>query len=153
MFDAGKRELSKYLDDPLIPKQRTSEPSFPSKIMNNPIVRMLSKINPLEWVIEAIMEEMPEVRMPSMKPLEKAMRTAVGGAINEEADILSRILDTLFAQFQGLNMEPTIPLDKVLTSLKSVVWTMFDTVRNRVEKTYDAMTAFVRNIGPVLEGV
>jgi hypothetical protein len=122
-------------------------------ILNNPFLKLLMKINPISWIIEAIIEETPGLQMPELAPILSGLPTKIGAGAEKQLDLMEQLMKTFFAEIQGAANDPTKFLDTIRRSLQSVVWTLFDTLRNIVETTYDIITAVISALSPMLEGV
>ena len=152
IFDDAEDLLKQYIDDPREPPREDSQlPSF-GWILNNPVVRLLSKINPISWVMEAVSEELPDLKIPSFKHLLTGIQKVVATGAEDQLKIVMQLFDTIVSEMSGVTSPKTFMM-ALLNALKSVLWTLFDTVKNGVLMLYDAITVFVRELEPILNGV
>ena len=149
MFDDAEDNLKKYIDDPREPPRDGANLPDLSWIFNNPVVRLLSKINPLGWVMEAVAEELPDIKLPSLGPLFDGITEAIGDRAEDQLKVVMQLWDTFMAELPKVLAKPKTVLTSLLRVAKSVVWALFD-FRNLVVVIYDAITVFVRELEPLL---
>lgn len=144
-----------FIDDPRgLPKEdQEKKPSLSSTIMKNPVIRLLSSINPISWIMEAIEEEIGEFHVPSLAPLLQEMQQVIGKSMDHESQIISQLLDTLIEQFEMARNGKKGVLEAFMASLQGTFWTLFDTLRTMMEGLYDCMLVLIRGIGPILTEV
>lgn len=117
------------------------------------MVRLLSKMNPISWVMEAIAEELPDVKVPSLAPMTKALQGVVRDTADKGLSDLMRLFDTLARELVNVINNPNEFFRALATALKSVAWTAFDTVKNLTLALYDGLTVLVRELKLLLTGV
>jgi hypothetical protein len=156
LFDDGTSFLQTFIDDPREAPTNTSKPAILqliSDILNNPFVKLIMKINPIAWIIEAITEEIPGIQVPSLAPAFDAIKEELGDAASDQLEILDKAMTTFYTQLQYVLNDPSKFIDAMKKSLKTVFWTLFDSLRNFVESIYVIATAVIKAIGTVLDGV
>ncbi|KAK3370406.1 hypothetical protein B0H63DRAFT_564578 [Podospora didyma] len=149
MHDGGEF-IKGHIDDPRVPAKKFNIPWWIKKIFDNPFTRLLSKINPLSWVLEALYEEMPDLKLPDISPLLDKFSAVFTDALEGTGSILQQLWETLFSQLQVVSADPAKIVEAVLNSLKSVFWTFWDTAALIVEKTFDSLAVFLDELGPLL---
>ncbi|KAK3996638.1 hypothetical protein QBC44DRAFT_304142 [Cladorrhinum sp. PSN332] len=152
LFDDGKTLLEQFVDDPRQPS-RGKISGLLSDIMNNPVVRLLMKINPMQWIMEAVHEEMPGLVMPPFGLTIDGIFSALEETVEKQVEVMDRMLETFLFEVQKLLVDPSKALESVKHLLQGLVWSLFDGVRNVVEGIYDAITNVMKSLTPVLDGV
>jgi hypothetical protein len=147
--------VRRFIDDPRgLPKEdQEKKPSLSSRIMDNPVIRLLSSINPVSWIMEAIEEEIGELHVPSLAPLLQEMQQVIGKSMDHESQIISQLLDTLIEQFEMARNGKKGVLEAFMASLQGTFWTLFDALRTMLEGLYDCMLVLIRGIAPILTEV
>ncbi|KAF3931579.1 hypothetical protein ABW19_dt0209250 [Dactylella cylindrospora] len=155
LFNDSAFQLSQFVDDPRVPNiqnEQNREPSWMDAIFNNPLVKLVSKINPIEWVMEAASEEVPDMKLPDFGTMLSEMAAVLTDTVTTESEILTRLIKTFIEQVQNAikNFDPMEILNCVLNSLKAIIWTVFETMENFALKFWDALIVFVRGISSIL---
>ena len=156
LFDDATTYLEQFIDDPRRPPKEPAAPGIMQRIhdiLNNPFVKLLLKINPMAWIMEAIMEEVPGIQVPSLAPALDSILAQLDSSAMKQVEILDKAMNTFYTQLQGITNDPSQFLDGMKKALQTVFWTLFDSLRNFVEGVYGIITAVINAIGTVLDGV
>ncbi|KAI0402760.1 hypothetical protein F4802DRAFT_337581 [Xylaria palmicola] len=152
LFDDGADWLREYVEDTRQPPEGTVSNTI-NTILNNPVVRLLMRINPLQWILEAISEEAPDFQIPPIGNIVEGVMSAMGDAVDKQVDIMNRQLETIITELERIFSNPLTVLESAKRYLQSMVWTLFDSIRNLIESLYDALTNLVKSLSPILDGV
>ncbi|ORX91992.1 hypothetical protein K493DRAFT_355006 [Basidiobolus meristosporus CBS 931.73] len=151
-FNNCRQMLEQFLEDPRLPSSEspTKEKGAFAWLFNNPVVRLLGKMDPLGWIEEAAEEEIGEIKAPDIKGMVSSLMGVLGDLAEDQLELLSRLMETIIndiAKTNSKNVDQTI-----LRSLSGVIWMLFDTLENLVDKAYDAMIILVRGLRSVITG-
>jgi hypothetical protein len=149
-IEDGGRFIEQCIDNPRVPARPLELPGWIKKIFNNPFTRLLSKINPLGWVLEALYEEMPELKLPDISRLIEKFSTVFTSAFEGTASLLQQLWESLFKQILIATSDPAKIFEAILNALKSVFWNFWDTATLLIEKTFDCLSIFLDELGPLL---
>ncbi|KAI5808271.1 hypothetical protein DFH27DRAFT_650780 [Peziza echinospora] len=142
--------IKQYVDDPRVPARPFSMPGWIQKLLNNPLTRLLSKINPLGWVLEALFEEIPDLKLPDISRLFDKVYTVFEDLFKSEASLLQQLWESLFKQILVASSEPSRIIEAILNALKSVFWSFWDMATLFIEKALDCMSIFLDELGELL---
>jgi hypothetical protein len=121
MEDDGKF-LQQNIDDPRAPVRPFKTPGWVNNIFNNPFTRLLSKSNPLSWVLEALYDEIPELKLPDVSRLIQKFSIVFTSAFEGTASLLQQLWELLFKQILIATSDPARIVKAILNALKSVFW-------------------------------
>ncbi|CAG7561991.1 unnamed protein product [Fusarium equiseti] len=154
MFEDGKTFLQSFLDDPRQPSQGTVGDII-NQILNNPVVRLLMKINPLQWIMEAVKEELPDFQIPPFAETINKVISSFGNAVDKEVKVLDQLLANFTSESQQLfaDRSPESIKRSIRRMLQSMGWALFDTIRNIFESIYDTLTLLFQSMSSILDGV
>lgn len=149
-IDDGAEFIEQYVDDPRVPSRPFSMPGWVSKIFNNPFTRLLSKINPLGWVLEALYEEIPELKLPDISKLITKFYSIFASAFDGMASLLQQLWESLLKEVFVASHNPSKIVESILNALKSVFWNFWDMATLFIKKTFECLSGFLDELIPLL---
>jgi hypothetical protein len=133
----------------------SSKPSWLSKILNNPVVKALLKLNPFSWVLEAMNEGIEETLggklvIPSLQSILEPFRSLLGNTTKSITDLLLRLFEAVWAEMKNLIANPGKILQILVRILADVFYTAFDAMKVFVLAAFDALVAALSAFREVL---
>ncbi|KAL6705341.1 hypothetical protein ACN47E_007151 [Coniothyrium glycines] len=131
--------IRNYIDDPREPVQSSGIPGWIKKIFNNPFTRLLSKINPIGWILEALFEEIPDMNIPDISKLTRRLDDLPKDTMADMASTLQQLWEALLKSVVVVSANPSKIIDGVLDALKGVFWSFWDVATLFIETTFECL--------------
>jgi len=140
--------------EPDTPRQETAAERLVKRILNSPIVKLILKYNPLQWILEGMGEGLSEAFSDSLLPDIKPLAEAVGATVDELLEVFltafGQIVDALIQSGTDLLQNPSEMLRIIVTAVKKTFRTVFHATRDAVLVAVDCIIRMVHAIPALL---
>lgn len=145
--------LKRYIGDPGDLPQASRDKTDSGGITNNPVLRLISKIDPLAWILEAISEEMSDVKTPSFEPIINGILKVLGPEMLDRASLVTKLWDIFAQALSTVLSNPSEILPTLIKALRTVAMTLTRTVKNAALALYDVLLLLLRELPSILASV
>jgi hypothetical protein len=119
-------------------------------ILNNPVVKNLLKFNPVEWVWEAINEDLgQEVILPTM---DLGAGSKLIGALRKQFNILMKFFKRSWERIQHFMDDPQRAMRELGEVLRDLVKTIFEAFKRIILSLYSIVTSAFESIADFCRG-
>ncbi|KAF4957011.1 hypothetical protein FGADI_3424 [Fusarium gaditjirri] len=142
--------LKGYLGDPKdLPGGNSSAPNV-SSILNNPVIRLISKIDPLSWLMEAITEEFTDFKVPSFAALTDGIIKAISPNLINNFSLISKLWDIFFQELCTVLSNPSQLLPALIRALKTVALKLTKVIKEAILSLFDLLLTILHELPLIL---
>lgn len=140
-----KSEVGSYIKDsrpPLdISEPCSSDLGFLSVLMDNPIMEILLKFNPMNWLVEVVKEEFSDIiRFPNVGESFAKISRGIFNLISDEVQNVGRLMEDLGDKLTELINDRSAAPRIAIEFLQNTFWTMWDGISRCLVAIYDMFT-------------
>lgn len=140
--------------DPNIPRQETELERAVRQIMNSPIVKLILKFNPVQWILEGISEGMAEsmsdFQLPSIQPVVDVLGISISEFLKLGITSFMEIITIVSNCSVDVLRDPKQMLTIILHAVKKSFRTLFKTVRDAIMIVVDFTIRVIKAIPGML---
>lgn len=135
---------------PDIPRQETELERTVRRIMNSPIVKLILKFNPVQWILEGasegMAESMSDFQLPSIQPVVDALGVTLAEFLELGFTSFVEIITIISNCSMDVLRDPKQMLKIILHAVKKSFRTLFKTVRDSIMIVVDFMVRAIKAI-------
>ena len=146
-IDTAKAKVQKVIPDHRPPIDEAYNAKVNSTIddvlgflLNNPVMNMFQRYNPLTVVLETIEDEIGDsIKLPDVSSLMDIVTRVIGNLLEAELDNILRLVRDIGAKIQACFEGSTSIADTAMWLLEDTLWTLIDTIKPIAMAIYDAL--------------
>ncbi|PSR81476.1 hypothetical protein BD289DRAFT_413041 [Coniella lustricola] len=157
LFDDMEETLFGSIDKATAPDEPTKETGverFVRKIIHSPIVKLIFKFNPLQWILEGVVEGLeeaiPDLKLPSIIPLAAAVGLGVSDLLEIIIDTLVEFVSLIATTAADVLRDPKKLFSIMLQAAKKSFKTLFKATRDVLLCLFDTIIRVVKTIPELL---
>lgn len=140
--------------DPSIPRQETELERAVRRIMNSPIVKLILKFNPVQWILEGVSEGMAEsmsdFQLPSIQPVVDVLGVTLAEFLELGFTSFMEMITIVSNCSVDALRDPKQVLTIILHAVKKSFRALFKTVRDSIMIVVDFMIRVIKAIPGML---